>query len=175
MRKIYVTSGDYAFRAIEEDDLPILLEWRNSPEVHSKMLTEHVITWEEHLAWYHRISQLDPCLNFAFTYQGKLVGYQGCTYDREQGIVSPGSYLGVGIFLPVDAGIRMGDMFCEYATSVLKAKKLVVEIFLDNARVLKMNEMCGYKLQEKLFRKHCGVMKEVAVLAMDIKDWKSHV
>lgn len=43
---------NYTLRPLEEKDLPIILEWRNSEKVHSKMLTDHKITWEEYYSWY---------------------------------------------------------------------------------------------------------------------------
>lgn len=41
---------EYSVRPLEEKDLRLVLDWRNSERVHSKMLTDHKITWEEHLA-----------------------------------------------------------------------------------------------------------------------------
>ena len=46
--------GDYSICPIEERDLELLLNWRNSERIHSLMLTDHKITWEEHCNWFKK-------------------------------------------------------------------------------------------------------------------------
>ena len=48
---------DYHLRPIEERDLRLVLDWRNSPKVHNMMLTDHEITWEEHYTWFKRMEK----------------------------------------------------------------------------------------------------------------------
>lgn len=173
MGKNYIETGDYAIREIEEEDLPQLLAWRNSPEIHSKMLTDHIITWTEHLAWFRKIKEQKPVLNFAFTYQGRLAGYTGCTkYDEQKRTCDPGNYLGTDIHLPIDAGMYIGEMFFEYAFMTLGITQMVTEVFMDNSRVVKLNQMVGYRLiGTEMVRKN-NAMKKVAIMALDARDWK---
>lgn len=42
-----------------DDDLAMVLAWRNHPGVRAFMLTQHEIGWEEHSAWFTRAS-VDP-------------------------------------------------------------------------------------------------------------------
>ena len=58
--------ADYSMRPIEERDLELLLNWRNSERIHSLMLTDHKITWEEHYQWFKKISEYEPKRNFVF-------------------------------------------------------------------------------------------------------------
>ena len=44
-------------RLMEEADLPTVLEWRNSPRVRDHMFTRHVISMEEHRAWFESLSE----------------------------------------------------------------------------------------------------------------------
>ncbi|MBQ9478490.1 MAG: GNAT family N-acetyltransferase, partial [Selenomonadaceae bacterium] len=90
----YFSIGAYAFREIRESDLPLLLEWRNSPRVHSKMLTDHKITWEEHKNWFKRIQDEAREGYFIFTFNGEPVGY----------CCPGGTYLGAPDKCPRDAG-----------------------------------------------------------------------
>ena len=84
---------DYGLRNICEDDLPLLLEWRNSPRIHSKMFTDHKITPEEHQAWFKKI-QADPVKkNFVFTYKGQAVGYIGYTVLIKKKIFIPAAHI----------------------------------------------------------------------------------
>lgn len=42
-------------RALTEDDLPMVLAWRNHPAIRSYMLTQHEISLQEHRKWYERV------------------------------------------------------------------------------------------------------------------------
>ena len=65
---------NYTLRPLEEKDLPIILEWRNSEKVHSKMLTDHKITWEEHYSWYQRMKGQPIKRNLVFEYNETPIG-----------------------------------------------------------------------------------------------------
>lgn len=164
---------DYAMRAIEEADLPKLLEWRNSPEIHSKMLTDHIITWEEHLAWFNRLKIQDPPLNFAFTYKGDIAGYLGCPkYDAANKVCDVGCYLGTDVNLPVDAGVCLGTMLYRYVFLVLGVKKVITEVFVDNHRVLKLNIMGGFKVLEEHTVEADDVIRKKVKIELACSDWK---
>ena len=86
---------NYTLRPLEEKDLSIILDWRNSEKVHSKMLTDHKITWDEHYSWYQRMKEQPIKRNLVFEYKGKPIGYIGYTeFDEENHTCSPGAYLG---------------------------------------------------------------------------------
>ncbi|MBR3622979.1 MAG: GNAT family N-acetyltransferase [Selenomonadaceae bacterium] len=173
MSKVYISIGDYAIREIEESDLSQLLEWRNSPEIHSKMLTDHIITWDEHLAWFKKIKEQDPTLNFAFVYQDKLVGYAGYTkYDPVTKTGDGGSYLAPELDLPVDAGIYSGELLLYYGFETLGIKKTVTDVFLDNERVVKMNKLMGSKIISSHKLKKGGKVKEVVTMELTYEDWR---
>ena len=136
----------YAFRDIEEDDLPLLLEWRNSPRIHSKMLTDHKITWEEHLAWFNRIKDEPIKKYFVFMYDDTPVGYSSCHgLDLERRTSYGGAYIGAPDKCPKDAGIflfYMGidNVFSNYDIVLSESK-----VFADNKRALRMNKIFGYE------------------------------
>ena len=44
-------------RALTEDDLPMVLAWRNHPAVRSYMLTQHEISLDEHRNWFARVKE----------------------------------------------------------------------------------------------------------------------
>ena len=41
-----------SLRLFQDADLPMVLQWRNAEEVRNNMYTHHVISAEEHLAWW---------------------------------------------------------------------------------------------------------------------------
>lgn len=136
----------YALRDIQEDDLPLLLEWRNSPRIHSKMLTDHKITWEEHLAWFNRIKDDPIKKHFVLTYDDVPVGYINFSgLDLERRTSYGGSYIGAPDKCPKDAGIYLSFMGLDYMFSTFDILLSEAEVFVYNKRVLKLNEFFGYE------------------------------
>lgn len=136
---------EYSIRPIEEKDLAMVLNWRNSERVHSKMLTEHKITWEEHFAWYQRIKENSVKRNLIFEFAGRPIGYIGYTeYDEEKRSCSPGAYLGE-VDVPVDAGLVLFYMSVEYAFTELCMDRLETSIFKSNKYAMKIDKFLGYK------------------------------
>ena len=128
---------NYTLRPLEEKDLPLILEWRNSDRVHSQMLTNHRITWDEHYAWFQRMKEQSIRRNFVFEYRGKPIGYIGyIEFDEEQHSCSPGAYLGENIVAPKDAALCLFYASIEYAFTELNMKRLNTDVFADNKRAL---------------------------------------
>ena len=138
--------GDYAFRVLQESDLALVLEWRNSPRVHSKMLTDHKITWEEHKNWFQRI-QNDPIKkHFIFTHNDMPVGYRDYSgLDLARRTCYGSSYIGAPDKCPKDAGIFLFFMGIDYAFSHFDIDQDEADVFADNTKALKLNKFLGYE------------------------------
>lgn len=138
--------GVYGIRNICAEDLPMLLEWRNSPRIHKKMFTDHKITPDEHQAWFKRIHNDSIKKNFIFTYEGKAVGYMGYSvFDKDKNIYSAGSYIGEPSKCPVNAGLFLFYISAEYAYTTLNIETLCIEVLADNKKVLKIHQSLGWK------------------------------
>ncbi|WP_295401251.1 GNAT family N-acetyltransferase [uncultured Thiocystis sp.] len=48
---------------LTEDDLELILPWRNAPAVRRNMYSHHEITPDEHRAWFQRMCQ-DPAMRW---------------------------------------------------------------------------------------------------------------
>ena len=131
----YPSVGAYAFREIHEEDLPMLLEWRNSPRVHSMMLTDHVITWEEHKSWFRRIKDEAREGFFIFTFNGEPVGYS----------CPGGAYIGAPDKCPKDAGIVLFFMSTDQTFARSDVTESNIVVFADNENALRLNKFLGYE------------------------------
>lgn len=147
--------GDYSMRPIQKDDLGELLEWRNSERVHSMMLTNHKISWDEHQNWYENVvSKQKVPLHFIFEYKLKRVGYIGYTeVDFINRRCSPGAYLGDVNDVPIDAGLVIAYMSVLYPLDYLDFHKVSTIILEYNKRVYKMDKFIGYQ-DEGVLREH---------------------
>ena len=138
---------DYHLRPIEERDLRLVLEWRNSPKVHDMMLTDHEITWDEHYGWFQRMKEQTLKRNFVFEYCGQPIGYIGYTeYDEENHTCSPGAYLGNVDDLPPEAALCLFYVSVDYPFRYLNMIRLNTDVFADNTRALKLDTLLGYDI-----------------------------
>jgi RimJ/RimL family protein N-acetyltransferase len=88
-------SEECCLRLLEEKDLAMVLDWRNSDRVRSSMFNNHIITMDEHLAWYSRLQQKKNDVCLIFEWQGKPVGVLNFVdYDLENNTCHWGFYLG---------------------------------------------------------------------------------
>lgn len=134
----------YTVRPIKKEDLLLILQWRNSERVHSQMLTDHFLTWEEHYQWFCRMKENPISRNLIFLYQDRPIGYIGYTeYDEERHQCAPSAYLGE-TDVPIDAGIILLYFAVDYAFSVLKMKRLETSIFEKNRQARQINTFLGY-------------------------------
>ena len=49
-------------RKIQQEDLPLMLSWRNHPSVRSSMFSQSVIKLDQHRAWFQRESEKETSL-----------------------------------------------------------------------------------------------------------------
>ena len=137
----------YTVRPLEEKDLHIILDWRNSDKVHSQMLTDHKITWDEHYGWFQRMKEQTVKRNLVFEYQGEPIGYIGYTeYDEENHTCSPGAYLGAVENLPPEAALCLFYVSVDYPFNHLGMVQLNTDVFSDNTRALKLDTLLGYDI-----------------------------
>ena len=167
----------YQLRPIEERDLQAVLEWRNSESVHSRMLTDHMITWEEHYQWFQRMKSQTPKRNFVFDYQDRPIGYIGYTeFDEDNHICSPGAYLAPSVSVPKEAALCLFYTSIDYAFTQLGMVCLNTDVFADNVRALKLDLFLGYEIlhEENHHVMKNGQKKLAHRLSLDKNRWLSH-
>lgn len=167
--------NSYRLRPIREEDLPMLLAWRNSERVHSEMLTDHKITWEEHVAWFQRHAADEPPRALVFELNGRPLGYAGYTeFDEGRHTCSPGDYIGETTDVPIDAGMHLEYLLLAYAFEVLEMERIETSVFEDNRKARKMNKILGYRrIPGEIFYESEGVKRRAHRYMMTKPDWKA--
>lgn len=169
---------NYQLRPIAEQDLHLVLEWRNSETIHSCMLTDHRITWEEHFNWFQRMKSQTPKRNFVFAYRGHPIGYIGYTeFDEENHTCSPGAYLAPDAAAPTEAALCLFYTSIDYAFTQLDMIRLNTDVFADNERALKLDLFLGYEIhhEEDHHVIKNGQDKLVYRLILDKDHWQSYI
>lgn len=161
-------------RPVERDDLERILEWRNSERIRTNMYSDHVITMEEHRAWFERTKQHSGSIYLIFEIRNQPAGLvYFADIDRNNGKSHWGFYLGAED-LPRGSGTAMGVIGLEYAFTQLNLRKLYGEVFAFNEASLRFHKKLGF-VEEGRFAGHVlksGVYEDVVSLALFREEWQ---
>lgn len=166
---------EFNLRPIEERDLEMVLGWRNSERVRSYMYTDHIITPDEHRAWFERTRQAEFPATLIFEYRDIPSGLKSFSQiDQYNSRCYWGFYLGEAE-LPRGCGSVMGFLALEYIFEQQNFHKLCAEAFAFNEGSVKYHTRLGF-VQEGRFREHVrknGRYEDIIPFALFRKDWLS--
>ncbi|HCG6982496.1 UDP-4-amino-4,6-dideoxy-N-acetyl-beta-L-altrosamine N-acetyltransferase [Vibrio parahaemolyticus] len=128
---------------LASEDLEMILEWRNAPEVRSNMYTTHEISLEEHKAWFSRLKEDETKAYFLAILNGEPVGVVGFSeINLVQGISTWAFYASPSA--PRGTGSLMEYYALEFAFNYLKLHKLRCEVLGFNTVVVKLHKKFGF-------------------------------
>lgn len=160
-------------RPVEMEDLEKVLEWRNSDRIRSNMYTDHVISLEEHRAWFQRYKKDLTAEYMIFEIKANPLGLVYFTdIDVMNNICHWGFYLGE-IHTPRGSGMAMGVLGLEHAFTRLNVRKICGEAFSFNEASIRFHKKLGF-VEEGRFSKHVlknGVYEDVVSFALFYEDW----
>ncbi|MEX3071990.1 UDP-4-amino-4,6-dideoxy-N-acetyl-beta-L-altrosamine N-acetyltransferase [Vibrio alginolyticus] len=138
-----MSSKRMEFTPLAADDLEMILEWRNAPEVRSKMYTTHEISLEEHNAWFERLKEDKTKIYFIAKINNVPVGVVGFSeVNQVHGIATWAFY--ASPTAPRGTGSLMEYYALEYAFENLKLHKLRCEVIAFNKVVIKLHKKFGF-------------------------------
>jgi len=164
----------FGLRELKEDDLEIVLKWRNSDRIKANMYSDHTITLSEHIEWFKRIKNSEKDKYLIFEYEKKPIGLLYFNnIDLKNKTCYWGMYIGEN-YVPVKSGIVLEYFAMEYAFDKLGMRKLCGEIFAFNDRVIKLHKMFGFSI-EGILKKHVIKNKkyeDIVLVAMFREHWE---
>ena len=140
-----------SLRPLTEEDLSMVLKWRNAPEVRRSMYSSHVISEEEHRAWYARIAN-DQQFRWYMHMDSSRVK-DGVVYFTQYSPVQRSAFWGfyAGLNAKQGAGTGIGIDAIDVAFGELKLHKLNAEVLMTNERSARFHLKLGFT-QEGCFR-----------------------
>jgi UDP-4-amino-4,6-dideoxy-N-acetyl-beta-L-altrosamine N-acetyltransferase len=151
-----------------------VFEWRNSERVWRMLFTDHVITPEEHQAWFHKVLEASPASVMIFEFRDKPAGVVSIDgIDLGAGRCRWGFYLGVD-GLPKGTGRAMCFLWLDELLVQRGMRKVCGEVFARNERSVRLHEALGFA-REGLLKAHvckAGVYEDVILLARFREDWQ---
>lgn len=162
-----------ALRTLVTDDLGMILPWRNALNVRLYMFTQHVISDNEHRAWFDRISIDETACWLMFEEDRHPLGVVYFTAIRRE---SANAFWGFYAKPdpPPGIGRRIEKEALDYAFHTLKLHKLNCEVLSTNQLVINQHKRFGFT-QEGLFRDYAFSVdrfQDVVRFGMLADEWK---
>lgn len=160
-------------RPMTEGDLMMVLAWRNSPNVRAAMYHSHLISEDEHRAWFARIK--DDCSSVWLIFEN-----------------GDGSSCGVGYFTQINqaagtalwgfyaapeagkgTGTRLGEALLSYAFNELKLRKVNAEVISSNNISLKFHRKLGFNQEGRFSAEYFNGQsyEDIHRFAMNRRQW----
>ena len=135
-------------RSLTENDLPMVLAWRNHPDVRRFMFTQHEITLAEHSQWFNKAS-LDSTRRLLIVQENDCpLGYVQFSGVETGGIADWGFYARPDA--PKGTGRKLGTVALEHAFGLLQLHKVCGQAIASNQASIRFHERLGFKREAEL-------------------------
>lgn len=129
-------------RPVVHADLPILLTWRNHPDVRQFMLSQHEISLKEHLQWFASVS-IDPSRKLMIIEDTtQPIGFVQFSNVADGGIADWGFYTRPGA--KKGTGRELGLIALNYAFQSLKVHKVCGRAIESNKSSIILHKRLGF-------------------------------
>lgn len=139
---------NYTIRQATDDDKWMVLNWRNHPEVRVAMLTEHVISSDEHSAWWDKTMQMDERQILIFMKDNTPVGVITIyAWAKDCATAWWGFYLDNANLAQSDKTeiwLELEQAVIQYAGEELKVHELYCESLRKNKLAWGLHKKCGF-------------------------------
>ncbi len=138
-------------RSMAEEDLTMVLAWRNHLEVRRFMFTQHEISLAEHTQWFMRVVQDNTRRLLIVQELGSSIGYVQFSNVERGGVADWGFYARPDA--PKGTGRRLGTLALDHAFGQLKLHKVCGQTIDTNQASIRFHERLGFK-REGVLRDH---------------------
>lgn len=132
-------------RLMTEADLPVVLDWRNHPNVRRHMFTQHEIGLDEHRNWFSK-AKVDPDKRLLIVEEeNQGIGYAQFSRIAKSGVADWGFY--VRPEAPKGTGIKVGIAALNYAFCDLMLHKVCGQVIEYNQASVAFHQRLGFSLE----------------------------
>lgn len=136
------------FTTLTEQDLPLVLAWRNQHHIRNNMHNNEEITWDGHVSWFNALKSNQDKQFFLFRQNSRPIGV--LNFTQTQGLPKTlewGCYIGEDNVWP-GSGLLLEVAALNYAFSHAKADILYAEVLSFNTSVTKLHRLFRYEQLE---------------------------
>lgn len=142
---------DVQLRVLSNDDLEMVLQWRNHDDIRKWMVNSDVIALSDHLAWFERNKNRTDRLFYIFEYQQQSQGYISFVTIPNSAAYEWGFYVKPNA--EKGMGHLLGSAALDLAFGDLGLAKIFGQVLEFNEKSLSFHKKMGF-VQEGLLRKH---------------------
>ena len=163
-------------RAMESDDIKLIVKWRNDPEVNKHFYEYAPLSHDQQADWWVKQRGRDDQFNWmicANEDKAPLGTVSIYDIDLRNRKAEWGRFYLVGDVRGKGYGRDVENLIHEYVFNHLNLNKLYCEVFADNAIVVNLHKKFGYK-QDGLLRQHVfrhGEYNDVVALSLLKEEW----
>lgn len=145
-----VENDTVMLRLLEEPDLPLTLSWRNQDNIRRWFLTNDVIPFEKHHAWFHRYQSLDT--DFVFVILAKelnlrpvgqislyAIDWQSQVGEYGRLMIGESEVRGKGLARSASL------LLLQIGFEILGLKEIVLEVKQDNLPAISVYRSIGFQ------------------------------
>lgn len=133
----------YGIRPMIRDDLRMVLNWRNHPDIRQYMYTNHEISLDEHILWFEKESINDKKKLLIFEENNIPVGFVNFARSSTTLPVEWGFYIAPDA--RKGTGRALGKHALDYAFSTLGTHKVMGYVIASNVKSLQFHEKLGFQ------------------------------
>lgn len=135
-------------KRLTRDDIELVRQKRNSPEIKRTMFFQKTISKEEQIAWFNSVNN-EKNYYFIIKANGKKVGLiHGKIHSYTEKIAEGGMFIWdkacLDLHIPAIASVCMADL----TFLIMKMDKTLAEVRKDNTKVINYNLALGYEIVE---------------------------
>lgn len=135
-------------RPLSERDLPIVLSWRNHPDIRRHMFSQHEIKSQEHQDWFARVS-VDATRCVLMVEDASMpLGYVQFNNVAIEGVADWGFYVKPNA--TPGSGQKLGVTALNYGFEVLRLHKICGQVIASNHASIRFHERLGFKKEGEL-------------------------
>jgi len=178
-------AGYFSFHIVNQDNLELLRQWRNSEFVRSKMIHRDTITKEEQLKWYQSINNINNLYYVAHFKNEPFAMVNFKNIQWEQHTAEAGVFVGNETYLSTETPALGGLLLSFFTLNALGFIKLTSKTLAENLTASSYNSSLGYTISENdgtiihwnllrdnFNKKSIKLMKAVKVLSGFDDHWK---
>lgn len=161
-------------RPMHASDLAMVLAWRNHPDIRRYMLTQHLITLDEHQRWFERALNDPQHQIMLVENQDQPFGLVHFTGIRAKASVDWGFYLSPNA--SKGSGRALGRSALTFAFEQLQAHKVCSQVLADNTASIRFHERLGFSCEGRLREQVCIESRHHDLLCFGLlhSEWLQH-
>lgn len=145
---------EYKLRPMTEADMPLVMEWRQRPDITKYMRTNPKLTLEGQLIWLDKIRKDDTVIYWMVEVDGTPIGVVNISeIDFTNETCTKGVYIGVVEKRTMQLFASLYFSLYDFIFRKLGMNKVETEVFSDNTAVVDLNRRLGNQ-QEGCLRQH---------------------